>query len=263
MNEGLNLCVLIVDDEPIARRRLARLLRRIDGIGALHEACDVSEAIAAVAKFMPDVILLDIQMPGGGGFEMLKRLGPSAPPVIFVTAYDRYALRAFDVDAVDYVTKPVDPARLATAIARARSKVQNQETHEQIDELQSTVRSLRDVLAQANRPARSLWIKAQSEYRNIEIDAITHIQAERDYVRIHVDGKAYLHNDTLGGIAQKLSELGFLRVHRSYLVQRRAVLGISWQVRGRQTLRLADGSLIPVGRSYAAAVTAELRQAET
>jgi len=252
------LSVLIVDDEPIARRRLLRLLRRIGDVVPVGEAGDVAEAVAAVATLAPEVILLDIEIPGGGGFAVLERLGPNPPVVIFVTAHDRYALRAFDVEAVDYLTKPVEGARLATALARARSMAAAQEHRERIDELQSTVQSLRGALSQAEGPLRSIWIRSGAEFRNIDLDSISHIRAERDYVRIHAGGRSWLHNDTMSGMAEKLAPHGFLRVHRSILVLRRAIVGITRQGRGRLELRLADGSAVPIGRSHVTAVSAAL-----
>lgn len=252
------LGVLIVDDEPIARRRLQRLLRRIEGVTVLGEAGDVAEALAAVQQLAPEVVLMDIQIPGGGGFAALERMAPPRPAVIFVTAHDRYALRAFDVEAVDYVTKPVELSRLALALARARSASAAQEHRERIDELQSTVQSLRGALARAAGPVHAIWIRSGTEMRSIDIDTISHIRAERDYVRIHAGGRSWLHGDTLSGMEEKLAPHGVLRVHRSVLVLRRAVVGIGRRGRGRLELRLADGSAVPVGRSHVAAVGAAL-----
>ena len=115
-----DLSVLIVDDEPLARGRLRRMLAAMEGVRVAGEAGNAGEAQDRIAALKPDLLLLDIQMPGEGGFELLERLGEAAPPTIFVTAFDHHALRAFNARAIDYVTKPVEPGRLATAIERAR-----------------------------------------------------------------------------------------------------------------------------------------------
>lgn len=258
MTELPPLSVLIVDDEPIARRRLTRLLRQIGGVQPVGEAGDVEDAVVAARTLAPDILLLDIQIPGGGGFAVLDRLGAEAPVAIFVTAHDRFALRAFEVAAVDYVTKPVEPARLAAALARARTACAVRDSRERLAELHSTVQTLRGALAEAAGPLRTLWIRAGNEMRNIEIGAITHIRAERDYVRLHAGGRSYLHSDTLASMEEKLTEHGFVRVHRSVLVQRAAVSGLVREGRGRMVLRLSDGAEVPVGRSHLASVGAAL-----
>ncbi|CAG0998709.1 partial Transcriptional regulatory protein BtsR, partial [Anaerolineae bacterium] len=129
------LAVLVVDDEPLARRRLVRLLGKLDWVGRIEQAADVAEARLKVLELQPDILLLDILMPGGSGFDVLQQLGPEPPIVIFVTAFDHHALRAFEANAVDYLTKPIEPGRFGLAMDRARAAIDTRHQADRIAEL--------------------------------------------------------------------------------------------------------------------------------
>ncbi len=256
----LPLTILIVDDEQIARRRLIRLLRTMNDMIVVGEAGDVDSAVAAVEALRPDILLLDVQIPGGDGFTVIERLGRESPPVVFVTAFDHHALRAFEMEAVDYVTKPVDPERLATAIHRARTAVIGQGRDEQLAELLTTVETLRRSLRQSQDQihAQSFWVKSRGAHQRIGIESIDYIQAERDYVRLFAGGQSHLVSDTISAMQARLAPMGFLRIHRSTLVRREAVVQMLQGRYGTLTLRLSDGAELRVGRTYVDGLRAAL-----
>ena len=246
--------VVIADDEAIARRRLARLLSRVDGVALAGEAVDCDTTVETVRRLRPDLLLLDVQMPGGDGFSVIERLGRDTPSVIFVTAYDRYALRAFDVAAIDYLTKPVDPPRLAAALGRAQAWIAAGEGAERIAELTATVAALRAQPAEDSAAPRDLWVKSRSGYHRIPLETIDYVRAERDYARIVVEGRSHLIPETLTALSGRLGSAGFLRIHRSVLIRTEAVRKIDRRAYGALVAILPDGTELPVGRSYAAEV---------
>lgn len=252
--------VLVVDDEPLARRRLVRMLARLDWVGTIREATDANEAISATAAFAPDILLLDIQMPGGSGFDVLEHLGPNPPVVVFVTAFDHHALRAFEANAVDYVTKPVEPARFARALERARLAVESRAQVDRLAEMQETVAALKRALNDQPRRRNDFWIKARGDYLRLPIDTILWFQAERDYVRIHVQGANYLYQDSLTALEQTLDQEAFLRIHRGAIVRRGAVDRLRSATFGALVAVLTDGTEVRVGRTYGPAVRARLMQ---
>ena len=252
------LRVLIVDDEPIARRRLARMLALLDAITLVGEAGDCDQAVAAVLQLKPDLVMLDLQMPGGDGFSVIDRLGTALPPVIFVTAFDQYALRAFEAAAVDYITKPVEVARLAAAIERGRHAVATRDQQGRIAELQAMVASLRASLRAslgaglggAGGPSSDLWVRTRAGHQRIGIDSIDYILAERDYMRIFTAGQSYMIADSMAAMAQRMAPMGFLRIHRSILVRQAAIRGLLRRRYGTLAVRLEDATELGVGRSY-------------
>jgi two-component system LytT family response regulator len=191
------LSVLIVDDEPLARRRLVRMLEALQGFRAIGEAGDVRQAYSRARELSPDIMLLDIQIPGGSGFDVLEQLGTDVPVVIFVTAFDHHALRAFDASAVDYVTKPIEPSRLQSALARARLAVEARNSIEHVEELQETILALRLALRKDEARQADLWIKHQGDSLRLPLDRINWIEADRDYVRIHTNDRYFLHHESL------------------------------------------------------------------
>lgn len=254
------LTILVVDDEQIARRRLIRLLRSMEDVSVVGEAGDVDSAVAAAQMLRPDMMLLDIQIPGGNGFSVIDRLGYESPLVVFVTAFDHHALRAFEIEAVDYVTKPVDPTRLATAIRRTKAALSLRGREEQIGDLLATVDALRRSLRHSNdrTTPRSFWIKSRGGHQRIGIESIAYIQAERDYVRLFASGQSHLIGETITAMENRLGPLGFLRIHRSTLVRRETVTQMLQGRYGAFTLRLTDGTELRVGRTYIAGLRTAL-----
>ncbi|NKN36056.1 response regulator transcription factor [Agrobacterium sp. a22-2] len=249
------LTILVVDDEQIARRRLLRLLRTMDDVVVVGEASDVETAVTAAQTLRPDLMLLDVQMPGGDGFSVIDRLGALSPLVVFVTAFDHHALQAFEVQAVDYVTKPVDIARLEAAVRRARATVAGQGREELVADLLATVEALRRSLRQSQSAdqgqPRSFWVKNRGVHQRIGAESIDYIQAERDYVRLFAGGQSHLISESISAMESRLAPLGFLRIHRSTLVRRDTVVQMLQGRYGTMTLRLRDGTDLRVGRTYA------------
>lgn len=250
--------VLVVDDEPLARRRAVRQLQRLQWVGAIEEAGTVQQALARLADFDAQIVLLDIQMPGGSGFDLVARLPAPAPAIVFVTAFDDQACRAFDANAVDYVTKPIDPVRLHLALERARQAVLSQGRQERIAELEEVVASLRSAAAHRSAGSNDLWVKSGPNYLRIPCSSITHIQAERDYARIHAEGRDYLHNESLSELERSLPAGEFLRIHRSTLVRLGAISHVAVGRYASLSVVFPGGMIAKVGRTYAADVRARL-----
>lgn len=254
--------ILIVDDEPIARQRVTRLLRQLDWPGRIEEAGTVRQAAKLLAAFDPAIAILDIQMPGGDGFGLIPHFNGRLPAIIFVTAFDDQALRAFDANAVDYVTKPIEPGRFRAAMERARRAASEQASAERVRELEEVVEALRHRGVAQRARALELWVRAKGDYVRIAADSITHICAERDYVQIHSDGQAYFHNENLAAIERLLPPDRFVRVHRSSIVRIDAVERVRTGNFSSLVAVLVDGTEVRVGRTYTRNVRARLTRAE-
>lgn len=253
-----DLTVLVVDDEPLARRRLLRLLGKMAWVSRIEEAADAGEACRAAEETRPDILLLDIQMPGGSGFDVLERLGQAPPVVVFVTAFDHHALRAFEVNAVDYVTKPVEPGRFGRAMERARMAAGARLQADRVAELQETIASLKRALNEQPKRPSEFWVTARGEYLRVTLDNVIRFQAERDYVRIHVPGADYLFQESLSSLERRLDSEEFLRIHRGAIVCRSAITRIKQAPFAALIAVLSDGSEVRVGRTYASTIRAKL-----
>lgn len=256
------LNLLVVDDEPLARRRVVRLLRPLPWVGQIEEAAHVPQALACLDRFEAHILLLDIQMPGGSGFDLLARLvsgsgrqGP-LPVVVFVTAFDDQACQAFDANATDYITKPIEPGRFQLALERARRATELQDGAQRIAELEEAIATLRRTAPP--RGTADLWVKTQGHYARIACTSITRIEAERDYARIHADGRAYLHNASLSELERQLPDQEFIRIHRSMMVRIDAVRRLGVGAFSSLALVLSDGTTVRVGRTYTAGVRARI-----
>ncbi len=233
------LRALIVDDEPAARRRLALLCADLAGLAVVGEAADGEAALAFVAREPVDLLFLDIEMPGLDGMAVAERLGAAAaaPAVVFVTAFDRFALAAFGVNAAGYLLKPVDPDALGRLVAR----------------LQALPR-------RAAAPSRleAIWAPHRGELVRVGVDDIAWIGGEGDYARVHVGRRSYLLAERLHVLEAQLDVERFLRVHRSAIVRLGAVTGLANLGAGAWGVVLATGVTIPVGRTRLAALRARL-----
>ncbi len=252
------LSVLVVDDEPLARRRIVRLLRKLAWIETIEEAGDVDSASARISDTRPDILLLDIQMPGGSGFDLVERWTDALPALVFITAFDHHALRAFQVNAIDYVTKPIEPGRFYQALDRARGAAENRLHADRTAELRETVAALKRALSARPEWSREFWVKYQGEHLRIAPEEVVRFQADRDYVRLHADGTDYLYHDSLTALEQRLDPDDFMRVHRGTIVRRDAINRIKPGPFSSLVLVLRDGSEVRVGRTYAAMVRASL-----
>ncbi|MBH1963185.1 MAG: response regulator transcription factor [Comamonadaceae bacterium] len=251
------LDVLVVDDEPLARRRVLRLLRQLPWVGSIAEAANVPQALAQLDRLDAQILLLDIQMPGGTGFDLLARISgrPEPPAVVFVTAFDDQACRAFDASATDYITKPIEPGRFHLALDRARRATELQSNAGRIAELEEVIATLRRS-SQPQSAAVEIWVKTRGEYVRLAASSITRIQAEGDYARIYAEGREYLHNATLSELKNQLPVQDFVRIHRSTMVRAGEVVRLGVGSFSSLTVVLADGAVARVGRTYTSDVRA-------
>lgn len=251
-------CVLVVDDEPLARRRVTRLLRQVPWVAAVEEAANVREALEVLTRAQPGIILLDIQMPGGSGFDLVEQLPSPAPVIVFITAFDDQARRAFDARAIDYVTKPIEPGRFHAALERARRAVEDRASGERIAELEEVIATLRRAVAPPAPRSPELWVRTKGDFVRIAPTAITRIQAERDYVRIHAEGQDYLYAESLSALERNLPPSEFVRVHRSTIVRIDAIARVKAGAFSSLAVVLRDGTELRVGRTYTAGIRARL-----
>lgn len=234
------LRVLIVDDTRLARQELRTLLAELPDVECIGEADDVPAAQAAIAKLQPDLVLLDIQMPSGTGFDVLESL-ESAPPVIFTTAYDQYAVRAFEANALDYLVKPVVPERLAAAIGRARARRAIAEPGmESGTEPRSTLGADDQVFL---RDGEQCWFVALHEISRIVVDG--------NYARVWFRGETAMLARSLSALEARLDPALFFRANRNTLVNLRMVKNIDLAVGEGYDLTLKDGSVVEVSRRQA------------
>jgi DNA-binding LytR/AlgR family response regulator len=245
--------VLIVDDEPLARRRLVQLLATCPDVEIAGQAGSGREALELVELLRPDVLLLDIEMPGVDGFAVLKALKQGrAPAIVFVTAFQDHAVRAFELRATDFVVKPVRGDRLQSALEQARSDLEARRAGERLAFLQARLAELESrALCDADP---GLWVQVGSDKRRLTLTDIRWMEAEGDYVRVHMNGGAHLVTAMLGEMEKTLDNHAFLRVHRSAIVRIDKVRAMK---RGRfsaPVLELDDGQHLPVGRKYRDAV---------
>lgn len=258
-----------MDDEPLARARIRNLLRDRPGYALAGEAANGSEALAAIIERRPDLVFLDVQMPDLDGFGVLERLarcGHTAPLVVFVTAYDRYALRAFQVHALDYLLKPFDDERFDEMLAWVgehleRERMQEfgrrlvalvEDYHEQPRNLAHSVLSSTSSPPSASAPAplSRLAIKSGGRVKMIEADEIDWISADGYYARLHVRGESFLVRETLQHLETALDRRHFRRIHRSTIVNLSRIRELQPQSHGEYAVILRDGTRLKLSRSY-------------
>ncbi len=236
------LKVLIADDEPLAAGRLQLLLARCEGVDLVGTASDGDSAVRMAEALGPDLLLLDIAMPGLDGIEVARALAAQrpSPAVVFITAFDQFAVAAFEVAAVDYVMKPVEPARLDRALDRARAYLRT--------------RGEQQPSSLASRYLEEFWASDLSGLVRIATRDIDRVSAERDYMRLHVGARSWLIHHSMNALEDGLDPATFIRLHRSAIVRRSFIAGFSRNPSGRWIARLSDNSEQPVGRLYSDAV---------
>lgn len=245
------LRVVVADDEPLARERLRALLAAEPDVALVAEAASGAEAVREVLAHGPDVLLLDIEMPAGDGFEVLRALPPeSVPVVVFVTAWQSYAVQAFEAQALDYLLKPYDKERFRAALLRAREQV----SLERRADAGPRHEALLSGLALAEAPLRRLPVKEDGRIRFVDCAAITHVEAEANYVRIHTAGGQHVVRETLTRLEERLDARRFVRVHRSVLVNLDQVRELEPLSQGEYLLVLGPGTAVRTGRSHRARV---------
>jgi two-component system LytT family response regulator len=262
------LRVLIADDEPLIRLGIRRALEPMAGIAIAGEAGTVDEAVAAIDSGAPDLVVLDVQMPGGTGLDVVRRLGAARmPPVVFVTAFDAYAVQAFEVNAVDYVLKPFDPERLQQAVERARARLAGPSLPAALAEQLQALLAAHDRRPSAataepappEPPVDRLVVKSAERFDLVPVDAIDWIESADNYVQLHCGRTRHLLGETLTSLERRLDPRHFLRVHRSRMVNRSRVVAIHVLVGGTYELELRDGTRLTSGRQYRDAVQRLIR----
>lgn len=243
----LRLRTIIVDDEPLAIERLQILCAAQPAIDVIATANDGAAAICMARELSPDLMLLDIGMPKMDGISAARALSllPHTPAIIFVTAYDHFAVEAFDLDIADYVLKPVSAERLARAIERACVSVQTVKAPSAIPA--NNTSSISDY-------ASEFWVSHRSELIRIAAFDIERIEAERDYMRLFVSGRSYLLHQTISTLEQRLDPIQFLRIHRSHIVRRDLITGLRHEGGGVWHALLYGDVSMRIGRKYLAEV---------
>jgi two-component system LytT family response regulator len=236
-----NLRLVMVDDEGPARQLLREYLDGIPGVVVVAECANGFEAVKAVTEHDPDLLLLDIQMPKLDGFEVLELLERETP-VVFVTAHDEHALRAFEVHAVDYLLKPFSADRLGEALDRARERIGRGEA----------VLPVADLMADARPEAGALeriLVREGSDVRVIPVDSVDYIEARDDTVAIHTGGRCHIKPQRLSTLEHRLDDRRFIRVHRSFILNIDRLRSIELYAKDSRIAILTDGSRVPVSRS--------------
>jgi two-component system, LytTR family, response regulator len=240
---------VIVDDEPLARRGIRAQLKEEKDIEVISECRNGNEAVEAIETQSPDLVFLDVQMPELDGFGVLDAVGVERmPPVIFVTAYDRYALRAFEVHALDYLLKPFDDERFAKAVQRVRRQIERQS----IDDLSRRLQGLLDDMQSARKYVERLVVKSAGRIFFLGVAEIDWIEAADNYVRLHAGRESHLLRETMNSLERKLDPDQFLRVHRSRIVNIRKIKELQPLFRGEYDIMLRDGTRLESGRGYRA-----------
>ncbi|HET6891204.1 MAG TPA: LytTR family DNA-binding domain-containing protein [Pyrinomonadaceae bacterium] len=243
----MGLRTLIVDDEPLAREGVRMLLKHDPEVSAIHECADGQAAVNAIIEMKPDLVFLDVQMPEMDGFEVIEKVGVDRMPnTIFVTAYDRYALRAFEVYALDYLLKPYTNERFFRAVQRAKAQIKT--GHE--NNLNGQLSALLDHLRVGEDHLERLVVKSAGRISYVNVEEIEWIEAADIYVRLHVGHEAHLVRGTMSGLEGKLDPRKFLRIHRSTIVNLSHVKELQPLFHGEYKVTLKNGTQLTSGRSY-------------
>jgi two-component system, LytTR family, response regulator len=242
----------LVDDEPLARRRIRDLLAGEPDVAIAGECEDGDAAVDAIRDAAPDLLFLDIQMPGLDGFGVLEAVGAGrVPAVVFVTAFDSFAVRAFETHALDYLLKPFDDERFAATLERVRQRLGSRGTGE---EMERRLQRLLDALGQRRRHLKRLAVRTGNRVRLVATEDIDWFEAEGKYVRLHTRDGTHLVRDSLGRLETVLDPARYLRIHRSTLVNLDRVRELEPLLQGDYVVILRDGTRLTTGRSYRPAV---------
>jgi two-component system, LytTR family, response regulator len=240
--------VLIVDDELLARRRLEDLLQATDGVALVGTADNGNSAISAIRTLAPDLVFLDVQMPGKDGLEVVREIGPKhMPPTIFVTAYDQYAIDAFDLAALDYLIKPFDDERFEQALARARELIELRDLGRLSDRLAG-------LLQPQERAAKPAWleriaVEMRGQIRVVPVEDIDYVTASGPYVELHTRDRTHLVRERMQVLEERLDPAKFFRIHRSAIVRLDRVETLLRDSGGDYAVRLKSGVQLSVSRN--------------
>ena len=246
----MTLRTLIVDDEPLARERVRMMLVMHDDVAVIGEVGDGQQAIDAIRQERPDLVFLDVQLPSVDGFGVLRALeGEIMPYVVFVTAYDQYALRAFEVHALDYVLKPFNAERFSQALQRARGAISRRDDVEgSVDK--DRLRSLVASLTAEQREKQRIVVKSSGRVFFVKVDDIDWIEAEGNYVRLHMGPQSHLLRETMKGMESVLDTSQFIRIHRSTIVNADRIRELQPLFHGEYAVILRDGTRLRLSRRY-------------
>lgn len=238
---------LIVDDEPLARRRIKSLLVHDQGVEVIGECSDGYKAVVAISELTPDLVFLDVQMPAMDGFEVIKTIGPEQmPTVIFVTAYDQYALKAFEVNALDYLLKPFDRNRFQKTLERAKATIRRLRNGDVNNQLLSLLGNLR---REQQLPDRFI-IKSGGRVVFLRVEEIDWMRTVGNYVRLQVGRDSHLMRETMTGMEVKLNPDRFMRIHRSTIVNLDRVKEVQPWAKGESLVIMRDGTRLIMSRRY-------------
>jgi two-component system LytT family response regulator len=254
--------IVIVDDEPLGRLAIRQQLADLPDAEIVAECQNGTQAVEAVVQQAPDLMFLDVQMPGLSGFDVLEQVGADAvPAVVFVTAYDRYALKAFEAHALDYLLKPVDPARFREAYARAAREVER-ESHDQVVTRLARLLEARTEADSGQRPAPAerIVVKLDGRLHFLPTDTITWVEAAGNYVKLHTQDRVHLVRRTLGQMGMRLGTDRFVRIRRSVLVSVAAIQSLEPYGKGSYAIRLKDGTKLLSSRYAGPALRALLER---
>jgi two-component system LytT family response regulator len=251
---------IIVDDEKPARVRLLELLNRETDIDVIGTAAEGREAVDLIRRVRPDLVFLDVQMPTLDGFGVLQEFPlDELPVVIFVTAYDKYAIQAFDAHAIDYLLKPFSDQRFEDAIRRARKYIGTQEAHEQAEQLTAATQERRSVDGRSGHLER-LVVKGSGNVTFLDVDDVDWIEAAGVYVHLHTGSRAHLYRSSVTQLLQRLDPHRFVRVHRSAAVNTARIRELRARSHGDFTVVLQNGAEVAMSRGYRAELESWLRQ---
>jgi two-component system, LytTR family, response regulator len=235
---------LIVDDEPLARRRVRRLLTGAASVEVIGECGDGESAVAAIREQKPDLVFLDVQMPEMSGFDVVRCIGPDAmPTTVFVTAYDEYAIPAFDANAIDYLLKPIGKERFARALRRAKERIAGKLN---VADVRLALASVER--AHANAYADRLTVLDDGRILLVSVDDITWLGVDGNYVQVHAGSRTFAIRETLGNLEAKLDPRHFARIHRSTIVNIRRIKEIQPWFHGHHIVILDTGEQLRMSR---------------
>src|SRR5215471_5192983 len=259
---SVRIKTIIVDDEPLARDRLRSLIAIQPDIDVVAECANGLDAVAAIRAEKPDLVFLDIQMPEMDGFAVLESIGPADMPVIvFVTAYDSYAIKAFEVHAMDYLLKPFDRGRFEDSLSRARVTIRQGKFGDLSRQLMSLLQTARSTEAQSDRGVDRLVLKSGGRVFFLRVEEIDWIEAAGNYVRLHAGKETHLMRESMNSIEERLDRTRFIRIHRSTIVNIERVKELRPLFHGDYEVMLEDGARVTLSRSYRDRLSDHLKSA--
>jgi len=240
-----SLRLLIVDDEPLIREGIRNGLSSLTNIEIVGECSSGKEAIEDISVHRPDLVLLDVQMQDFTGLEVIEKIGPqNMPPVILVTAYDEYAVMAFELNAIDYLLKPFDDARLQRSIERAAERITHQASGYLVERLQALLEARKEIRAER------IIVRNGERFDLVPVDSIEWIESANNYVQLHCGAKSFLHAESMMSLEQRLDPNKFLRIHRGRIVNVSRVVGVRSRMSSTYEMELRSGVRLTSGRQY-------------